>query len=108
MKELFNKIINANHSSIYLVLYGMIAQIVAWPLIFVGLSALEIPTILASGLIYAWSAIPTVAVISIIIAIIQIKRAKNNNEKSAKPFIGIIISAIWIIGFVLLIHSRVV
>jgi len=101
-----NKLINSNSTTIFLFLYGLIAQIVAFPVIYIFITALKdvISVSLIEALVFIWYCIPIVSVFSIIIAIIQIKERKINNEKCKIPLIGLILNIIWLLCYLFVIY----
>lgn len=97
MRIRFNKIINSNSTTIFLFLYGLIVQIVAFPVIFYYDLAYRDMTSVFDTLVLIWYCIPIISVFSIIIATIQIKERKINNEKWKIPLIGLILNIAWLL-----------
>lgn len=102
---MWNKIINSNSTTIFLFLYGLMIQIVAFPVIYFYGSAFKDMGSITEALILVWFCIPVVSVFSIIIAIAQIKRRKSNNEKYHVPFIGLILNMVWLLCYLLFLYK---
>jgi hypothetical protein len=94
MKNMFNKLLDKNSSSLLIILLGFITQIVTYPILFIfGVTnhlngrVMEFFGILS----VIWFLVPLVSVGGIIIAIIQIRERKV----SKLPIIGFILNIIW-------------
>lgn len=100
----WNKIINSNSATIFLFLYGLMIQIVAFPVIYFYGSAFKDMGSLTKALIFIWFFIPIVSVFSAVIAIIQIKKRRNNNEKHHVPLIGLILNMVWLLCYLFFLY----
>jgi len=109
MRIKFNKLINSNSATIYLFLYGIITQIVAFPVIyfFIFIFGDKIPEFEVEALITVWYCIPIVSVFSIIIAILQIKERKISNKKNKVPYIGLTLNIIWLLSYLFLLYMGI-
>lgn len=103
MSNRYNKLLNSNSSTIFLFLYGVIIQIVSFPVIYYYGVLFPETTKLVDKLIFIWFLIPMISVFSIIIATMQIKERKRNYEKWKKPLIGLILNFTWLICYLLII-----
>jgi uncharacterized membrane protein len=104
MRSKFNKIIRADSTTVFLFLYGLIAQIIAIPAIYwYNLAYKDLESVFET-LIFIWFCIPVVSVFSIIIAVIQIVKRRGNQEKYKTPLIGLTLNAVWLIGDLLFIY----
>ena len=104
MGNRYNKLLSSNSATIFVFLYGIIIQIVSFPVIyFYGVFFPE-TTKLIDKFIFIWFFIPVISGFSILIAIMQIKERKRNNEKWKKPLVGLILNLVWLICYLLLIY----
>jgi hypothetical protein len=104
MRIIFNKIINSNSAAIFLFLYGLITQIVAFAVIYFYISTFKDMVSLGETLVSIWFCIPIISVFSIVIAVIQIKERKTHNEKCKIPFIGLVLNTAWLLCYLFVIY----
>lgn len=105
MKIIFNKLINSDLATVFLFLYGLIVQIVSFPVIYIFITTLKVTTSSFETLVLIWYCIPVVAAISIIIAAIQINARKIRSEKFTKPLIGLILNTIWLSCYIFALYK---
>jgi uncharacterized membrane protein len=104
MRSKFNKIIRADSTTVFLFLYGLIAQIIAIPAIYwYNLAYKDLESVFET-LIFIWFCIPVVSVFSIVIAVIQIIKRRRNNEKYRTPLIGLALNTAWIFSYLAFIY----
>lgn len=103
MKNLYNKLVNANKSSILMFLGGLITQIVTYPFLLIlgtNFHRYERVMFFVLALSTIWFCIPVISIVGIIIAITQIH--KRNGLKL--PIIGMILNIIWFILFSFVVY----
>lgn len=100
-----NQWIDYDLSSIFLFVYGLIIQIVSFPVIYYysWLFREKVSEALIETLVRIWLSIPILALFSIIIAAIQIKRRKQEGKTLRIQFIGLTLNISWIICYCIFI-----
>lgn len=108
MRNRFNKLLKANSATIFIFLYGIIIQIVSFPVIYIYGAALQdaLPESvkIIDKFIFMWFFVPIISVFSILIANMQIRERKKNHEKWKTPLVGLILNAGWLICYLILIY----
>lgn len=93
-----NKLIDTNTSTVFLFVYGLIVQAVAFSIINFFISHYPIRPSMVETFVFLWYCIPIVAVFSVIVAVIQIRIRKRNQEKYKAPLIGLVLNLLWLLG----------
>lgn len=104
MRNIINKLTSSNSVTIFLFMYGLIVQIVALPAIYFYSLVYKDSVFVFETLVFIWFCIPVVSALSIILAIIQIKKRKSNNEKYKMPLIGLILNITWVLCYIFILY----
>ncbi len=104
MRTRFNKLIDSNTATIFLFLYGLIAQVTAFAIIYFFITYLPIKEAVVEAFVFLWFCIPVIAIFSIITAAIQIKIRVTGEQKYKTPLIGLILNLAWLLCYVVVIY----
>ena len=103
MRSTINKLFDSNAATIFMFLYGIIIQIVALPAIYYYGLAYQEAAAMFERLVIIWFCIPTVSVIAILIAVLQIIK-RNNKEKWKVSLIGLILNFLWFSAYLVTLY----
>lgn len=105
MRKKLNELIDIDSASIFIFVYGVIIQIVSFPILYY-FSRLyhEYSASMYDVLSIIWYCIPAAAVFSIVLAAIQIKRGKAGERKRKMPLVGLILNGMWIFIYLVVLY----
>jgi hypothetical protein len=106
MRGIFNKLIQTNTSTVFLLLYGLIIQLAALPAIHIYSLVYKdlMPASLYEILVLIWFCVPIISVFAVVIAAVQIRVRRINGEKFRAPLIGLLLNSIWIAGYAVILY----
>lgn len=104
MRTKFNKLTDSNAATLFLFGYGLIIQIVAFAVINFFISYYPVTEPFIEAFVLLWYCIPVIAVFSIIIAVMQLKKRIPNRERHKKPLVGLILNSVWLLCYFAVIY----